>query len=543
MKAHMPVRNAVAHMLLAVSCLYDCIHAYPGRISSCSAWQVGDPGHMGAPTLTDGTGGDCVISTDHLPSSGFTQRMLYSITVSSSSPSLYKLYSSDGQCLGDAVSRESRAISSNFSWLAPYAGADNITFHALCSSGYNSLVVATLGPMSVALGANNSTITDNSTITHNSTITDNSTTTATGTLTATSTLTNTGSTVAIPMVLHSTKIPLGSTDMSLSIKPDGDDSIEFEMTVAANTWIGLGLAHGDTVSMSGSGNGAEIVTCSNGQLQRYWVTKYALTPPAADVPGSSCTQANGRTTLVYKRPLATLSSDRISVTPGRVQTIIFARGSDGEIQETRHAGDKQFRDGFQIDVAVGDKVEPQKRSGEAVLFLHLGLMSISWGCMLPLGAVVARRFKLAPWFWWHRTIQITGWAMQLLGFAAAVAYSQEYSTHFSSLHTWFGLFVVVTGTLQPVNAVFRPHKPADGEETGMKRKAWELLHKGGGWFILLVGVVTVFLGCMVVNQKGYDQGTLITACVTACVCVLVPVIAFIYSYVPGEKAEEYDNQP
>ena len=58
---------------------------------------------------------------------------------------------------------------------------------------------------------------------------------------------------------------------------------------------------------------------------------------------------------------------------------------------------------------------------------------------------------------------------------------------------YFGCVVTIIGFLQPINAFFRPHAVKDEPKTA-KRKYWEYLHKGSGWFAIVLAVPTICIG-------------------------------------------------
>lgn len=153
-----------------------------------------------------------------------------------------------------------------------------------------------------------------------------------------------------------------------------------------------------------------------------------------------------------------------------------------------------------------------RRTPPAALWLHMLLMIWSWGTLLPWGAVLANRLrnpgscKPGAWFRMHKKLQITGWVLQLLGFLSAVLYCQYYAAHFTQPHTYIGMAVVAAGTLQPLNALFRPHPPTGGWANDKKpfgRVVWELLHKGVGWGAIALGIVNIALGLQLAAKQGY----------------------------------------
>jgi len=340
-------------------------------------------------------------------------------------------------------------------------------------------------------------------------------------------------------------INLGSTGMTLAFQPAGDGDVEFEVRNPSNSWIGIGLNSGKSlsVSMSGGGEGSDVVTCSSVGVQRYSVTGYELSD-GEEVPGASCTQESGVTILKFTRSLAASSGRRLSqveITPGVAQGLIFARGDDGDFFQKQHSLGESTRGGQSIDFAAGVVTAAPKRSAEAVLYIHLVLMSVAWGALLPLGAIISNRFRgqlPETWIHWHRNLQMAGWALQLVGVVMAIIYVVQYSAPFSSSHTFIGLFVVIVGTFQPVNALLRPHKPEEGQVKTQKRAAWELMHKGLGWLAVVLGMLNLLLGVMLLVAKSYDSIAVGVASLLAIVCVAVPLGATLFSCVPRSCSAE-----
>ena len=167
-------------------------------------------------------------------------------------------------------------------------------------------------------------------------------------------------------------------------------------------------------------------------------------------------------------------------------------------------------------IANGGTVETILKDVKLTLWLHIICMGSAWGLLLPWGVSIANRTrsvqkdeKPGAWFWLHKNLQYTGWFLQLLGFIFVVVYVTNNSAHFTSPHTWIGLVVVILGTLQPLNAFFRPHNPPAGEEKSNKRKYWEYLHKGSGWTAVVLGAINVIIGALLTKLNGYVAAPMI----------------------------------
>jgi len=322
--------------------------------------------------------------------------------------------------------------------------------------------------------------------------------------------------------------------LRLSFQPAGSDSAELTVRLDSSAWVAFGISAGDSVSMSGNGQGADVFACTNGEVRRYWVASQSIAGPGVPVPNSTCTQASGSTTMTFTRRVAAEGLQQRAITPGAVQQVIYAHGDDGVTAMGYHG--RSRRGGQGIDFASGATGAAAKRRGEASLLLHMVLMSLAWGGLIPFGAVVANRLKSvegAPkgaWFKLHRTVQSVGWLLQLLGFAAAVWHAQEHSSHFSGGHSFIGLAVVVVGTLQPLNAALRPHP----EPRTKARVAFEVVHKGLGWLAVLLGVLNVAIGIYLTTAKDYETAVVATALAIAVLSLLPSLAVFALAWLwPG----------
>ncbi|KAJ8748555.1 hypothetical protein K2173_003456 [Erythroxylum novogranatense] len=113
---------------------------------------------------------------------------------------------------------------------------------------------------------------------------------------------------------------------------------------------------------------------------------------------------------------------------------------------------------------------------------HGVLAVMTWGLLLPVGAIIARymRHKDPLWYYLHAGIQFTGF---LLGLAAVVVGQHMYVKISAdvSAHRGIGIFAFVLSILQILAFFLRPNKDAK------IRKFWNLYH---GWF----GRIALFFG-------------------------------------------------
>jgi len=140
------------------------------------------------------------------------------------------------------------------------------------------------------------------------------------------------------------------------------------------------------------------------------------------------------------------------------------------------------------------------------ILIHGSLMLIGWGFLLPSGVIIARLARHRPgslWFKAHIIIQpiallltIVAWSIALHNFRAL---ESGKSGGKSYTHAVFGMITMVIGIFQPINAIFRPHAPEEGESKTVLRLTWEIVHKALGYIAAFVlAPVTIVLGTKIV---------------------------------------------
>ena len=157
----------------------------------------------------------------------------------------------------------------------------------------------------------------------------------------------------------------------------------------------------------------------------------------------------------------------------------------------------------------------------ALLSWHGRLMVIAWGVLVPLGILIARFFKIAPWqswpkrldnrFWWycHLTFQITGYTLMVL--AILLIWDAPRHADHAGVHWLFGWSVFFLATMQVLGGYLRgtkggPTAPApDGSWRGdhydmtPRRVLFERVHKSLGYLAVATGAATLLTGLWQAN--------------------------------------------
>jgi Eukaryotic cytochrome b561 len=193
------------------------------------------------------------------------------------------------------------------------------------------------------------------------------------------------------------------------------------------------------------------------------------------------------------------------------------------------------------------------------LVWHIALMMLSWGFLLPLGALIAISFrghlaakpskhaKKPIWFILHVICQTLGVAAMIGGFV--VAY-QNIITHFNNTHKLFGVSIVAIGIVQFVMGFVRPHNPSQGEDKTLIRQVWEIVHKYlVGRVVIVLAWTNIFLGTKLVknffvgvpNSDNIHRGMNIVLGVQATLCVVLTVVSVFYKSQPPPASSSADN--
>ncbi|XP_073312896.1 cytochrome b561 and DOMON domain-containing protein At5g47530-like [Primulina huaijiensis] len=139
--------------------------------------------------------------------------------------------------------------------------------------------------------------------------------------------------------------------------------------------------------------------------------------------------------------------------------------------------------------------------------IHGVLNAVSWGIMLPVGAVIARYLKVFPtadpaWFYLHATCQTSAYIIGVAGWATGLRLgSQSPGVQYSS-HRIIGIVLFCLGTLQVFALLLRPKKDHKF------RVFWNVYHHLIGYSVIVLSIVNIFKGFDILNpaekwKRGY----------------------------------------
>ncbi|XP_010906737.2 cytochrome b561 and DOMON domain-containing protein At3g25290 [Elaeis guineensis] len=137
--------------------------------------------------------------------------------------------------------------------------------------------------------------------------------------------------------------------------------------------------------------------------------------------------------------------------------------------------------------------------------IHGILNAVSWGILLPIGAIIARYLKafksLDPaWFYLHVLCQLIGYALGVTGWGIGLNLGSKSKGVRYTTHRNLGISLFSLATLQITALFLRPKKDHK------YRAYWNIYHQVVGLAIILLGIINVFRGLQILNpaQKWMD---------------------------------------
>ncbi|KAL9994344.1 putative cytochrome b561 and DOMON domain-containing protein [Helianthus debilis subsp. tardiflorus] len=181
-----------------------------------------------------------------------------------------------------------------------------------------------------------------------------------------------------------------------------------------------------------------------------------------------------------------------------------------------------------IDVLSGLSASSPNTNIKTLKLVHGITNAISWGIMLPTGAVTARYLRhiqsLGPtWFYVHAGIQLSAFLLGTAGFAIGIHLGQMSPGRVYGLHRKLGFAAFFLGSLQTLALLFRP------KTTNKFRKYWKSYHHFVGYACVIIGVVNVFQGFEVMGEGGSYAKLMYCLCLATLtgVCVALEVNSWV----------------
>ncbi|KHN42286.1 hypothetical protein glysoja_042034 [Glycine soja] len=156
--------------------------------------------------------------------------------------------------------------------------------------------------------------------------------------------------------------------------------------------------------------------------------------------------------------------------------------------ETSHQNSKEI-----LDLLSGSSTQATGNSRQKRRNTHGVLNAVSWGILMPTGAIIARYLKVfksadPAWFYLHITCQASAYIVGVSGFGTGLKLGSDSEGVEYDTHRALGIVLVCLGTLQVFALFLRPNKDH------RYRVYWNVYHHLVGYATIIISVVNVFKG-------------------------------------------------
>ncbi|KAM0871689.1 hypothetical protein ACQ4PT_039217 [Festuca glaucescens] len=249
-----------------------------------------------------------------------------------------------------------------------------------------------------------------------------------------------------------------------------------------------------------------------GRVKTYWIdgkSATAIHETPENLTYVRCKSEDGIITFEFTRPLKPLCTGRVEckniIDPTTPLKVVWAMGASWSGDDLTDSNMHSVTSSRPIRVLLLRGSAEAEQDLRPVLAVHGFMMFVAWGILLPGGILSARYLKSLKgdgWYQIHVYLQYSGIAIMFLGVLFAAAELRGF--YVSSVHVKFGVAALLLAGFQPLNAYFRPKRPANGEVPPRNRVLWEYLHVITGRSAIIVGVVALFTGMKHLGHR-YDS--------------------------------------
>ncbi|KAM3301469.1 cytochrome and DOMON domain-containing protein [Capsicum chacoense] len=173
--------------------------------------------------------------------------------------------------------------------------------------------------------------------------------------------------------------------------------------------------------------------------------------------------------------------------------------------------------------------------------VHGVLNAVSWGVLMPMGAVFARYLKVfkaanPAWFYLHVACQTSAYAVGVAGWGTGLKLGSDSTGIKFNTHRNIGITLFCLGTLQVFALLLRP-KPDH-----KYRLYWNIYHHAIGYTVIILSIINVFEGFDALNgQKNWKRAYIGVIIAIGAIAVLLE--AFTWFIVIKRKKSDSNKYP
>lgn len=164
-------------------------------------------------------------------------------------------------------------------------------------------------------------------------------------------------------------------------------------------------------------------------------------------------------------------------------------------EHLRSFGIIDFSSGVTADTGASSRGSIERKKN-----VHGVLNVVSWGILIPIGAMTARYLKVfkaanPAWFYLHAACQTSAYIVGVAGWGTGLKLGSDSPGVVYSVHRNIGITLFVLGTLQVFALLLRP-KPDH-----KYRIYWNMYHSGVGYSVISLSIVNIFKGFDILDPE------------------------------------------
>ncbi|CAI9783650.1 unnamed protein product [Fraxinus pennsylvanica] len=161
----------------------------------------------------------------------------------------------------------------------------------------------------------------------------------------------------------------------------------------------------------------------------------------------------------------------------------------------RSFGTIDFATGLTSDTGAASGGSRQRKRN-----VHGVINVVSWGILMPVGAMLARYLKVfkaanPAWFYLHVACQVSGYAVGVAGWGTGLKLGSDSPGVRQDTHRNIGITLFALGTLQVFALLLRP-KPDH-----KFRFYWNIYHYSVGYTVIILSIVNIFEGFDILDPE------------------------------------------
>ncbi|KAF5746147.1 auxin-induced in root cultures protein 12-like [Tripterygium wilfordii] len=153
--------------------------------------------------------------------------------------------------------------------------------------------------------------------------------------------------------------------------------------------------------------------------------------------------------------------------------------------------------------------------------IHGVLNAVSWGTLMPMGAIIARYLKVfksadPAWFYIHIACQTSAYIVGVAGWGTGMKLGSDSAGTQYNTHRNIGIILFSLGTLQVFALLLRPNKDHKF------RLYWNIYHYAVGYAVIILSIINIFEGFKVLDgQKNWRTAYTVVIIVLGCIAVVL----------------------